>query len=186
MNFIKEHWKYLLGMALVVAVLVFGYMEYKESKSTVATPVVKTKVTSTDTTAVSYVPKVYPRDSDVEITKAPPKVTASFNGTQHTFDAVQGETQKFDKGKLVVDQSSTLTVDVSAQVEKQVEQGIAKAFKEQAKKPRIKLGIEGGIISADGAVNTEVNLRISRQSEDLDIDVRVGQSKQSLSVTKWF
>jgi hypothetical protein len=181
MNTKNSKTKLCIVIGLVLA-LSIGYFVFRGN--TPAPPPTANVVTEyKDTTTIQYIPKTSKNDSDVEVNKALPKVSVAVNGTQHSMDLVQGETQKFDKGKIVVDQSSTLTVDVSAEVEAQVEHGIAKAFAQQSKKPRVKLGIEG---SVDSGVKADVNLRISRQSEDLDIDIRVNQSKQSIAITKWF
>lgn len=181
---IKEYWKYIavfvLGgvLGFYVCHTWFPRIETKEVEKVK----VETKVEYKDRTVVQYVPKTSAKDSDVEINKELPKITTSFNGQQHTFEGVQDEVQKFDKGKLVVDQSSTLKVDVSAEVQKQVEQGINKAFADQAKKAKIRTGVE---VSIDSDRKTEVNARVSRQSQIFDVDLRANQKKQSISVTWW-
>jgi hypothetical protein len=181
----KEHWKYIV--IFVFGVILGFYVCHTWFPRTVTvsaeTVKVETQVEYKDRTVISYVPKTSVNDSDVEMTKALPQITVSVNGTQHSFEGVQGETQKFDKGKLVVDQSSTLKVDVSADVEAQIERGINKAFADQAKKPKYRIGLEGSI---DGNVKTEGNLRISRQADAFDVDARANQSKQSISATWWF
>ena len=183
----KDYWKYLVTFVFGVA---FGcYVTYTWFPRTITvTPVseVSTNVQLKDHTEVSYVPKVNNESTDVEVNKALPIVSVKVNGVTTDLPLIQGETQKFDKGKVVVDQSTSLSVDVTAQVAAQVEQGISNAFAKESKKPQYKLGIEGNVISADHAVNSEVNLRISRQSQSIDVDIRINKDKQSLSATKWF
>ena len=181
----KEHWKYIV--VFVLGAILGFYVCHAwfprtvvETKETVK---VETQVEYKDRTQVQYVAKESPADSDVQITKEQPKVSVDFNGSKYDFDLVQGEAQKFDKGKLVVDQSSTLNIDVSAEVQKQVEQGINDAFAKQAKKAQYRIGLEGSI---DGDGKTEGNLRISRQADAFDVDARVSQSKQSIGATWWF
>lgn len=187
MELLSKYWKYIVVLAF--GVILGSYVTYTWFPRTVTvTPdsKVSTNVNLKDHTEIGYVPKVNNESTDVEVNKALPQVTVKVNGQATAFPLVQGETQKFQKGKVVLDQSTALSVDVTADVEKQVQQGIAKAFKEQARRPQYKLGIEGNVISADHAVNSEVNLRISRQSEGLDIDIRVNKDRQSISATRWF
>jgi hypothetical protein len=133
---------------------------------------------------VQYVPKVSAVDPDVEITKAQPQVSVSVNGQKYNFDLVQGEQQKFDKGKLTLDQSSQLKVDVSAQVEQQVSDGIKKAFEDQSKKPKYRLGVNPEFSTDD---KPSYNLRVSRQAESMDLDLKVDQKKKvKFDATWWF
>ena len=185
MGFLREHWKYIVAL-LIGGVVGFYIGSQCSIETTKEIPVAKTEVEYKDRTEISYIPKTSKDDSDVEVTKALPKVSVSVNGKVAEMPLVQGETQKFQNGKLVMEQSSALTVDVSAQVATQIEQGINNAFKAQQRKPQYRIGLEGGVISAGSAVNTDGNLRISRQSEAFDIDVRANQSKQSISATWWF
>lgn len=183
----KDYWKYIV--TFVFGAILGCYVTYTWFPRTITvTPdsEVSTNVELKDHTEVSYVPKVNNEDTDVEVNKALPSVSVKVNGVTTQMPLIQGETQKFDKGKVVVDQSTSLSIDVTAQVQTQIEQGINNAFSAQAKKPQYKLGIEAGVISADHAVNSEVNLRISRQSGKFDVDVRVNKSKQSISGTLWF
>lgn len=82
----------------------------KEVIVTKEVPKVKT-ITNTQT-QFKYIPKLSPNDSDVEATINKPVVSVSVNGKKHNFDLVQGETQKFENGKVVMDQTSTITFDV--------------------------------------------------------------------------
>lgn len=184
MNTLKIYWKYIVTLAF--GVILGSYVTYTwfpRIVTVVPDSKVSTQVEVKDRTEVSYVPKVNNEATDVEVNKALPQVTVKVNGQSTAFPLVQGETQKFQNGKVVLDQSTALNVDVTADVEKQVQQGINKAFKEQARRPQYKLGIEGSI---DSAENSEVNLRISRQSEKFDIDVRVNKDRQSITGTLWF
>lgn len=46
--------------------------------------------------------------TDVRLTASPAKVNVSVNGQPYTFDLLQGETQKFEKGQVTLDQNSTI------------------------------------------------------------------------------
>ena len=75
-------------------------------------------------TTVGYVPKVkelvyrnnkpvyVQEDTDVEANIDRPQVTVKVNGKKTKFDLQQNETQKFENGKVVVDQQSTVEFDV--------------------------------------------------------------------------
>lgn len=184
MNTLKIYWKYIVTLAF--GVIIGSYVTYTWFPRTITVveeSKVSTQVEVKDKTEVSYVPKVGNESTDVEVNKALPQVTVKVNGVVTELPLVQGETQKFQNGKVVLDQSTALNVDVTAEVATQVQQGIAKAFKEQARRPQYKLGVEGNI---DSAENSNVNLRISRQSEKFDIDVRVNKDRQSITGTLWF
>ena len=67
-------------------------------------------------TTVSYVPKQVvdgtKEDTDVEVNVNTPKVVAMVNGQRQELALKQKETQKFEDGKVVVDQKSEITLDV--------------------------------------------------------------------------
>lgn len=185
-----SYWRYILVFSLALTLGIYIGSEYfpKTIEVPVEKTVVETKVEYKDRTEIQYVAKTTPSDSDIEITKAQPVVTASVNGKSYAFDLVQGETQKFDKGKLTVDQSSALSIDVSAQVEQQistgVEKGIKKAFDEQKTKPQFKLGV---FAEVGQEMKPEYFLRLSRQAESMDLDLRINQDKKvKFGITKWF
>lgn len=179
-----RNWRYILVFVLGIALGSFVTYKFFPREVPIEKTKVETKVEYRDRTEIQYVPKESSSDADVEIIKAQPKVTASVNGQKYDFALVQGETQKFDKGKLTVDQSSTIAVDVSAQVEQQVANGIKKAFDEQKKKPVYKLGVNPEF-SQDSTPS--YNLRLSRQSEKYDVDLKVDQKGNTKAgITWWF
>ncbi len=65
-------------------------------------------------TEIQYVPKTSANDADVEMSDAPQQVSVMVNGKTTKFNTVEGETQKFDKGKLVVDRTSSIQFDIKA------------------------------------------------------------------------
>lgn len=186
-------------VSFIVGVVIGAYVTHSYFPRTVhikgdTQTVVDTEIEYRDRTDVRYVPKeifVNPitgektkEDTDVEINKQQPQIDVKFNGKDYKYDLLQGETQKFQDGKLVVDQSSQLKVDVSAQVQKQVEDGINKAFKEQAKKPKTKVGIE---VTAGNDMKPDTNLRASRQTDKFDVDLKINKDKDVKGgITFWF
>lgn len=65
-------------------------------------------------TEIQYIPKTSANDADVEMSDAPQQVSVMVNGKKTNFNTVAGETQKFEKGKLVVDRTSSIQFDIKA------------------------------------------------------------------------
>lgn len=194
-DFVYNHRALVAFMVGVVfgAAVTYAYFQRVETKVETADPEIKTEtqVVYKDKSVIQYVPKEVVvdghghaalEDTDVQINKSQPSVDVKFNGNDYKFGLQQGETQKFQNGKLVVDQSSALKVDITAEVQKQVTKGIEDAFKEQEQKPKYKLGVEAGY--DDGA---DASIRLSRQSSKYDIDLRVDKDKDvKAGITWWF
>ena len=53
--------------------------------------------------------------TDVRLTANPAKVNVSVNGQPYTFDLLQGETQKFEKGQVTLDQNSTIDFNMDVE-----------------------------------------------------------------------
>lgn len=85
---------------------------------------VKVPVSSDTKTQVQYVEKQSSDDADVEIHSDVSKVVVDYNGQQTALDTVSGETQKFDKGKLQVEQQSKVTLDVTPIVTREVQTAV--------------------------------------------------------------
>ena len=165
-----RNWKYIL-VALLAFTLGFYvcHQFFPRIVTVTPEPTVVTDVQLKDHTVVQYIPKESPTDSDVEIHKALPQVSVDFNGERHDFALVQNEANKFQNGKLVVDQSSTLKLDVSAEVKQQVSDGITEAFKKQQKKNDVDLGVsnQGAEVrithSFDGTSGIYIDSTFNRQ-----------------------
>ena len=69
-------------------------------------PVIVTKTVAT--TEVQYVEKESPKDADVEITNKNP--TVSVNGKKFEMTKLPDETNKFDKGKVTVEQGYSVDI----------------------------------------------------------------------------
>lgn len=93
-------------------------------RPTVQPKIMNEKATVGTKTTVAYVPKerelVYvnnvptyvKEDTDVEANIEKPAVTVKVNGKKQKFDLQQNETQKFEDGKVVLDQKSTVEFDI--------------------------------------------------------------------------
>ena len=116
--FIWTKYKYLWYTLLLVVSFICGYYYHKPPIQYVVSEKIVTKdvpVLSTKTntvTEIQYVPKLNENDSDVDVRIDKPQVSVKVNGQDHKFNLVQDETQKFDKGKVVLDQNSTVVFDV--------------------------------------------------------------------------
>ena len=128
---------------------------------------VKVPVASETKTEVQYVPKESKDDADVQIHTQKPEVVVDYNGQQTKFATLDNETQKFDKGKLKVEQESKTVLDVTpivqrevqtaveqntAKMEAQKDEEIKEVKKDEAKKRHRRnvgsflAGVAGGII----------------------------------------
>lgn len=96
----------------------------EQSTPTVQPKIMNEKATVGTKTTVAYVPKerelVYvnnvptyvKEDTDVEASIEKPAVTVKVNGKKQKFDLQQNETQKFENGKVVLNQKSTVEFDI--------------------------------------------------------------------------
>lgn len=83
-----------------------------------ADPVVSTEYKNTTDTNIRYVPKETingkQETTDVEITRQPNHVYVKVNGKEHEITPTVKETQKFENGKLVVQEESKSVIQISA------------------------------------------------------------------------
>ena len=96
----------------------------EQSTPTLQPQIMNEKATLNTKTTVSYVPKerelVYvdnvptyvKEDTDVEASIEKPAIVVKVNGKKQQFDLQQNETQKFENGKVVLDQKSTVEFDI--------------------------------------------------------------------------
>lgn len=82
------------------------------------TPIVSTEYKNTTDTNIRYVPKETingkQETTDVEITRQPNHVYVKVNGKGHEITPTVKETQKFENGKLVVQEESKSVIQISA------------------------------------------------------------------------
>jgi len=198
MKLLKDNWKYIL--VFIVGVTIGSLTTYclvpKEviKEIPVEKTVVETKVEYKDRTEIQYIPKEFIinpttgqselEKTDVQLNKEQTRVNVKVNSEEYAFNLLQGEQQKFQAGKIMLEQSSTLNVDVTAQVEQQITIGIKKAFEYQKKKPQWKIGAEAEV---DSEADFNANLRLSRQANSFDLDFRVNKDKElKFGATRWF
>lgn len=141
-TFLVSHWKLIVAFVFVIAIsFVCGWNTcVRLNKNVVEVPVTKVEVREVKVpvetqakTQIQYVEKETPQDADIQITKEPPQVVVDYNGEQTKFDTLDNETQKFDKGKLQVDQTSKVTLDITPIVQKEVQSAVDQNTKELTK-----------------------------------------------------
>lgn len=138
-TFLYAHKKYI-GIALV-AILLFvsgWFANWHFNPRVVEKPVtvekqvqvpVEVPVAVKGDTEIRYIEKTSPSDSDIEIRQEPPQISMKYNDEEYKIDGVKGETQKFEKGKLDVKQSSTATIDVTPIVDREVTKAVTENTK---------------------------------------------------------
>ena len=132
-EFLADHRKLIVTFVFIIALsFVCGWKACAHfNKNVVEVPVTKVEVREVKVpvetqakTQIQYVEKKDNHDADVQITKPAPEVVVDYNGQQTKFKTLDNETQKFDKGKLQVDQTSKVTLDVTPIVQKEVQTAV--------------------------------------------------------------
>lgn len=132
-NYVKPNLRLLVFIIAILGVCVALYGGYRmfhretimdQHKTPVQTKIANVKSTQQTKTTFAYVPKekelVYKNniptyvteDTDVEANIEQPHVTVKVNGKKQQFNLQQNETQKFEDGKVVMNQTSEVTFDV--------------------------------------------------------------------------
>ena len=176
--------KVVFTLILVAVVAIFGYILWHSYHETPVPPKSVPKkttettaqVTSKNTTTFQYVPKTSPTDSDIEFVSntasnsEPIRVTV--NGVQQEIPkSTVTESQKFEKGKLVVTEDRTVSIDLKIPEQPKLKKGL---YVEQAKK------------------DTAVGVRVSYQTQKVDVDLKADLWRQkedkrvTTTVTRWF
>ena len=71
------------------------------------------KSSAAQVTSAEYVAKTDRQDADVELKEEKPKITVKVNGGEkYSFDLMENEAAKFDKGKLVLEKSSSIDLNL--------------------------------------------------------------------------
>ena len=73
---------------------------------------------------MQYVPKESAHDADVQIATKRPEIVVDYNGQQTKFATLDNEQQKFEKGKLKVEQESKTVLDVTPIVQREVQTAV--------------------------------------------------------------
>lgn len=177
----------VFALILVVVVAILGYILWHSYHNTPVTPKSVPKattettaqVTSKNTTTFQYVPKTSPTDSDVEFVSntasnsEPIRVTV--NGVQQEIPkSTVTESQKFEKGKLVVTEDRQVNIDLKIPEQPKLKKGI---YVEQDVVPK---------------KDTAVGVRVSYQTQKVDVDLKADLWRQkedkrvTATVTRWF
>ncbi len=145
LNTIKTHKKATLIVAVCVALVGLlsygvakfsydrgyekGHNECQIVESVTEVPVikeVKVPVEVKGGTVIKYVEKETPQDADVEIAHPAPVVKMKYNNEVHEIQSNVSESQKFENGKLQVEQKAETTLDVTPIVKAEVHEAVAK------------------------------------------------------------
>ena len=123
--------KYLIIALILIIALLGAYIYFNRQGNVVDNPKndVKEHVTATTQTEVSYVPKstirnpltgvIEKENTDVEANIQQPTIVAKINGKDTEFKLQQGESQKFENGKVVMNQSSKIELDIKTPEKKE-------------------------------------------------------------------
>lgn len=132
-NYAKTNIRLVIFVIAILAICVALYGGYRmfhretivePPKTPVQTKIATLNSTQQTKTTLAYVPKekelVYKdnvptyvtEDTDVEANIEQPHVTVKVNGKKQQFNLQQNETQKFEDGKVVMNQTSEVTFDV--------------------------------------------------------------------------
>ncbi len=136
-TFIRNNWKYIIGLALLLAFLFWAWSEYQDWKqhsriqSTTPvntageaskpgeTQVVYVQGQNTHTKEIVYVPKETdpatgrPEKTDVQFDKRQGKIYVKVNGKDFEVPADVTENTKFENGKLVVTEQTEMRINLT-------------------------------------------------------------------------
>lgn len=176
----------VFALILVVVVAILGYILWHSYHNTPvppksvpkATTETTAQVASKNTTTFQYVPKTYSTDSDIEFvskTTDSEPIRVTVNGVQQEIPkSTVTESQKFEKGKLVVTEDRTVSIDLKIPEQPKLKKGL---YVEQDVVPK---------------KDTAVGVRVSYQTPKVDIDLKADLWRQkedkrvTATVTKWF
>lgn len=132
-NYAKTNLRLIVFVIAILGICVALYGGYRmfhretiveQPKTPVQTKIATLNNTQQTKTTLAYVPKekelVYrdnvptyvTEDTDVEANIEQPHVTVKVNGKKQQFNLQQNETQKFEDGKVVMNQTSEVTFDI--------------------------------------------------------------------------
>jgi len=77
-------------------------------------PVIQEKVVYQKDTVIQYLHKNTGENTDVELQTAKPNVEVKVNGKSYQFEQLDDEQQKFEKGKVVLNEHTQLRLDITA------------------------------------------------------------------------
>ncbi len=145
-GWITLHSKYILLLLIAGLAFYAGFFVCQHyNKNVVEVPTVQTieiekpvpvevPVEVKGDTVIRYVEKQTPADADVEITHPAPVVSVAYNGEKTEVSGNVSEKQKFENGKLQVNQTTETVLDVTPIVEREVNTAVTKAVQENTDK----------------------------------------------------
>lgn len=169
-TFVKENWKAIVKVVLLVAVILFIYGEYQDCKqhnrNQSTTPVINVNTAGeaskpgetqvvyvqgqdTHTKEIVYVPKETdpatgkPEKTDVQFDKRQGKIYVKVNGKDFEVPAEVNENTKFENGKLVVTEQTEMRINLTTP------------------KPAMNLGVGWGINGPAAQVNGPLYKNVS-------------------------
>ena len=158
-----------------------GYATYQlfpkvlEHTVVVEKPIIREVVRAETKTQFQYVAKnIDPatgqkENIDLEANINQPKIGVKVNGKDHEFGLLQGETQKFENGKIVMNQDSTIKFEVEVPTVHQ----------------KWRVGAYADWTVGDNHPNA--GARVNRQFKHWDGDVYINQDKDVKGqITVWF
>lgn len=166
---------FFFGIGVGNVVTYFCFPRIIEQRVEVEKPVVRETVRTNTLTEIQYVEKeIDPftgkrEDTDVETNIKQPSIGVKVNGKPYEFGLLQGETQKFENGKIVMNQESTIKFEVEV--------------------PTIHQKWRVGTYAEWGTSKNypDVGARLNRQFKRWDGDVYINQDKDVKGqVTIWF
>ena len=174
-------WILVIAVCFLLGAGVGSYITYQhfprtiEKRVDIEKPVVKEVVKVETETQIQYVARAIDpvtgqkENTDLEANINQPKIGAKVNGKDHEFDLLQGETQKFENGKILMNQESTIKFDVEVPTVHQ----------------KWRVGAYSEWVIGDNS--PDVGLRVNRQFKRWDGDVYINQDKDVKGqVTIWF
>ena len=128
----KNKWWILLIGIVAALCLIFGIWwgqhkikpEVITVTKTIEKPVIKEIIKYKTQTQVKYIPKANGESTDVELNIPHPKVNVKLNDKPYSFDLLSEESQKFEKGKLVLDQSGDINITIKEEKPKNFQVGL--------------------------------------------------------------
>jgi hypothetical protein len=143
--------KYIITLLIGMFIGAFGFYSIYTPEPQVinipSEPIVLKGDTETD---IVYVEKEPGEKTDVELNTKPLDIIVKTNGQTHVIENKVNETQKFENGKLVIDQKSEL--DITKMVDELARVKAELAMKE-VKKQIVNNEIKAGITVFDGEVS---------------------------------
>ena len=174
-------WLIILTFCFLIGAVTGSYIVYQyfprtiEKRVEVEKPIFREAVRVETETKLQYVEKEInhltgqKENTDFQANISRPKIGVKVNGQDHEFDLLQGETQKFENGKIVMNQESAIKFEVEVPTVHQ--------------KWRVGAYTDWTV----GDDRPDVGARLNKQFRHWDGDVYINQDKDVKGqITIWF